>query len=706
MPDGVLKTMVRIGFATLTCALAGLPSLAHGSPTALKTAREALERNEPKAAIVALEGGNPALSDWRALWLGRALAADGQTEAAIRALREVQPAPKEPVPCRPNCVAPAFPSAQETLAELIAPLEGARMLLDLPATGPRLDRAVLRAREAKDTKLEAEAEQRLLTLVPESLEARTRAQVLGLDGIVLRLGTRERRMARVRQLLETHQSEAAHAEARALLEGAAPKESCELQYIMGKAARKMRQYPLAIEALGQARKLCQAGKSDDFERRTLLLEAQVRGIRRHLSALAKLTETLEKRYPKHSFVDDALFLLAETQDRSGKAALAERSYRRIIEEYPDGDHAVEAGWRLAYQAFAAGKYDVAAPLLESGAKHARGTRDAARARYWRGRIAQLRGGEDAARACDDFEAAAFEPPLTFYTWLALSETERSLPKCGQRIRARLDELRASAPKGDAAGGSLSRHPQVSRARQLAEAGMTEAAISELALLEHPGLSMEEVISLAFEYDAVGGHKEAQWLLRTRAQETLARAPAGKDLLVWRAAYSRPFWPEIEKAATGMKLDPLLLMALVREESTFDPEIVSWAGATGLAQLMPGTAMTAYADLKRGKLDLERLVEPALNVELGAYVLRSGLRRFGQQAPLALAAYNGGPGLAAKTLPKESDYPFDRWSEEVFVKETRKYVQRVMGTYGIYRFLYASEAPLLTLPPTVPGRRDG
>lgn len=697
------KPWVRFGAALLTSAAAGLPFGAEAAPEALRAAREALLVQAPERALLALEAEDPLLPDWRALLRGQALAATGQREAAIQALRSVAAQPVAPVPCQPKCAAPAFALAREALAELVSPEEGAQLLLELPPSGPRLDRAFGLARAAQKPALEQEAERRLLTLVPESLEARRRAEALGAPGIAARLETTDRRLARVRQLLETHQSEAAHAEASALLEGAPAALACELHYVRGKAARKMRRYPLAVEALAAARKSCREAKSKDLERRSLLLEAQVRGIRREPKALAQLVKSLEARFPKDSFVDDALFLLAETQDRAGQRDLAQASYRKIVEQHPDGDHAVEAGWRLAYRAYTRGDHDEAAPLLEASAERAKGTREAARARYWRGRIAEARGQAELARVCPDYEAAAFEPPLTYYTWLALSAADQRLPDCAQRLRARLEKLRGAEADATPPRFDLAQQRQVERSRQLAAAGLHEEAVAELSLLEHDGLGHDEVIALAFEYDAAGGHKEAQWLLRTRARESLSRAPEGKDQAVWRAAYSRPFWSEIQGAAAKMKLDPLLLIALVREESTFDPAIVSWAGATGLAQLMPGTAMTAYADLKRGKLDLERLVEPELNVELGAYVLRSGLRRFEQQAPLALAAYNGGPGLAAKTLPAEPGYPFDRWVEEIFVKETRKYVKRVMGTYGIYRLLYEPEAPLLTLPATVPAR---
>jgi soluble lytic murein transglycosylase len=132
------------------------------------------------------------------------------------------------------------------------------------------------------------------------------------------------------------------------------------------------------------------------------------------------------------------------------------------------------------------------------------------------------------------------------------------------------------------------------------------------------------------------------------------------------------------------------LALVREESTFDPEIVSWAGATGLAQLMPATAIGAYADVFKKRLtDLERLTDPQLNLRLGARVLKAGLDRWDNTEALALSAYNGGNGLTKRILP-ERKLPFDRWVETIPVKETRGYVKRVIETWGIYRLLYGKE----------------
>lgn len=119
----------------------------------------------------------------------------------------------------------------------------------------------------------------------------------------------------------------------------------------------------------------------------------------------------------------------------------------------------------------------------------------------------------------------------------------------------------------------------------------------------------------------------------------------------------PYSAEIAAAADRNRIDRLLLTALVRHESAFDPEATSRAGARGLTQLMPGTArlLKLRVDPKRGIDD--RLV-PAKALDAGARYLRAQLDRFKGKVKLSLAAYNAGPmavirrrkGLPPSTVP--------------------------------------------------------
>ena len=132
----------------------------------------------------------------------------------------------------------------------------------------------------------------------------------------------------------------------------------------------------------------------------------------------------------------------------------------------------------------------------------------------------------------------------------------------------------------------------------------------------------------------------------------------------------PYANEIAVAADRNRIDRLLLTALVRAESNFDPDVTSRAGARGLAQLMPATARLLGLRVDRGRGVDERVV-PAKNLDAGARYLRAQLDRF-RKVSLALAAYNAGP----RAVVRHRGIPPYR--------QTRGYVRKVLRYRAEYR----------------------
>ncbi len=168
-------------------------------------------------------------------------------------------------------------------------------------------------------------------------------------------------------------------------------------------------------------------------------------------------------------------------------------------------------------------------------------------------------------------------------------------------------------------------------------------------------------------------------------------------------YPEAFPAQIARASERTRLDPYLLLAVMRRESLFRPEVRSAAGAVGLLQLLPATARRAAVVLGRPALREEQLVDPDTAIDLGGWYFSELVGRFGDPA-VALAAYNAGPRAAMPWAVRGKGADLDEWVEDVPYRETRRYIKVVVGAWSAYRILAGGSAPRLS--PTVPEPKAG
>jgi len=157
---------------------------------------------------------------------------------------------------------------------------------------------------------------------------------------------------------------------------------------------------------------------------------------------------------------------------------------------------------------------------------------------------------------------------------------------------------------------------------------------------------------------------------------------------WEVIYPLGWRDEVADAAGRAGLDPFLVAAIVREESSYYPRAVSRAGARGLMQLMPATAKP-MADVRGlpfeggGVLD-----DPRANLEMGTAFLAGLMKEFGEPR-LAVAAYNAGPRRVREWWKARRTSDLEAFVEQIPYDETRAYVKRVMLSWSEYRRLYAT-----------------
>jgi len=229
----------------------------------------------------------------------------------------------------------------------------------------------------------------------------------------------------------------------------------------------------------------------------------------------------------------------------------------------------------------------------------------------------------------------------------------------------------------------------------------EATDTLLRLIDENSLQPWSLYRLARAFDDLDmPHLTARAATRLlwKANSPLEQTPRALVELAYPLAYPSL----VQAAAAENDLSPLLLLALIRQESFFDPLAVSPAGALGLTQVMPPTGQEIAAALNLENFSIPDLLQPQVGIRFGAYYLRSQLDLSSGNLLFALAAYNAGPHNATRWSESVPSPDIDLFVESIDFAETRSYVKLVLENYAVYRFLYAdAEQPTLPTEPEEP-----
>lgn len=357
----------------------------------------------------------------------------------------------------------------------------------------------------------------------------------------------------------------------------------------------------------------------------------------------------------------AVLSLAGMADVRGDLSGATRWLRQLAQRYPQTGVADEARWRVGWFAYRAGRYaEAEREFLEAARSFPSSWRTAA-CLYWAAK-ARMRMGKNSQ---DLFAEVARRFPLTYYGQRARDVAHLSppeIPPAPTAIRPREDRV-------------------LSALEELAALGFYEDAVglAEELVRTSPDDALAQTV--AWLHARVGEHRQSVVAIAPALRSAMIGGARG-DFELWSLAYPLAYWPAVRDAAEAAGIDPYLVLAVMREESTFDPRAVSPAGAVGLLQLMPTTASV----VARSAMRPVDLMDPQMNILTGTQFLRGQLRSFRGDVVLALAAYNAGPFAARRIARRPRNDP-DVFLESITIAETRFYVQHVLQTYGIYRWLY-------------------
>ena len=409
-------------------------------------------------------------------------------------------------------------------------------------------------------------------------------------------------------------------------------------------------------------------------------------------------------FPATETAPVALWRAARLREGQKSFAAAAGLYEELQKSFPGYEDAAEALWRAALARYRAGTNEPAAANLQALLQKYPGSAFETKCLYWLGKL--LPGAEGQA-VWDRLQRGY---PREYYA-LRVSQVQAGASLTAARLITATVEPPAwdpaaaeaeilpwlrgwtSVPTGTrliSLPPAMARRADLRRGEALVGVALRRQALGALdaaraAYWDQP----LPLAHLAFYFQEQGFYG-----LAARAAARLAGLAPGRTVhaappAIQRLAYPLPYADLLSARAQEAGLDPLLLAALVRQESLFEKVAESYAGARGLGQVMPATGEGIAGSLGLVDFVLDDLYRPSVSIRFAAFYLQVQLKRFDNQILIALAAYNGGPGNTLRWLELGGD-DLDLFVEVITASQSRIYLQRVYEQYIVYERLYREE----------------
>ncbi len=394
-------------------------------------------------------------------------------------------------------------------------------------------------------------------------------------------------------------------------------------------------------------------------------------------------EQVISKFPKQA--GTALAQKAKTLQTLKDQKSANQAWQLLIAKYGNSDEAAEYRWKIAQDKANAKDYTHAWQWAEPIVTNNHNSILAPRAGFWVGKWAALLGKQQESQTAYNYVISQF--PYSYYAW-------RAANMLGLNV-GNFDNVRVMNPEVTVPGRSLP--PAGSETfKELYMLGQDRDAWlqweTEFQNKIQPTVAeqfTEGLMRQAKGENLIGIDKISKLEDRQIPAEVAQYQTLSKQITYWQARYPFPYLRETQKWSIERKLNPVLVTALMRQESRFEPKIKSVAGATGLMQLLPTTAQWIAQQIK---VDIKtiNLENPNDNIMLGTWYLDHTHQQYNNNSLLAIASYNAGPGNVSKWLQTLTTQDPDEFVEEIPFDETKNYVRQVFGNYWNYLRLYNPE----------------
>ncbi|MBL1209784.1 transglycosylase SLT domain-containing protein [Geminocystis sp. GBBB08] len=406
---------------------------------------------------------------------------------------------------------------------------------------------------------------------------------------------------------------------------------------------------------------------------------------RRLAAMSQGDEALsylskvDKRFPQEA--PKALSQKATILTLLGRFSEATEVRNQLLQQFPNSNEAADSRWQVA-QEFARGNNLVSAWQWAQQISVDNPDSDVApKAGFWVGKWAEKLGQKEESQKAFQFVLERY--PHSYYAWRSAvrlgkdvgdftnirnlplkveTPNTRPIPPAGSNMFKELFLLGENQEAIDLFKGEIGNKPELTVSEQF-----IQGLIQQIQ-----GQNLQGINTI--------------WSLKNREKP--------EDYLEWQILRNSseywyglfPFHYEdlIVKWSQERKLNPFLVVSLIRQESRFEKEIKSPVGATGLMQIMPDTGKWIAPQINVTKYSL---IDPNDNIKMGTWYLNHTHETYNGNSLLAVASYNAGPGNVANWVKRYSLEDFDEFVENIPFPETKGYIESVFANYWNYVELY-------------------
>lgn len=405
------------------------------------------------------------------------------------------------------------------------------------------------------------------------------------------------------------------------------------------------------------------------------------------------------KYPQGNYADDSLYRIGRIYFLRGDPESAAASYEKIVNNYPGGDKISDAYWELGWIQFRGGDYNNAKNTFRGMKVKFKGSSIGEKAMFWEAKCLQKLGENEAA--ANIYREIIDSKTYTYYTFASQRSlksigVEYDIPKIDStvypdnpKIAKLLPEIYQDIENINASGSSPDgKFTHIDKAKELLSLEFYSSAAKEIEAgsgeFEQDNLRILEISTL---YLKAKDYLNSQKLVAKYFSKLKSNLNNPYKDYVYYLLYPYGFKEYVDKYSAEFNVDPLFVLAVIREESRFQPDAGSHAGALGLMQIIPKTGKGIASQLGISKFSNQILLDPEMSIRMGSYYLSKQLEGFNQNKYYACGAYNGGPGSMSKWLSSWGDKDIDEFIEYVSYDETRNYIKKVMGSYFFYQMLY-------------------